>query len=481
MSKSLSKNAVLNVLKTVVGLLFPIVTYPYITRVLGVENLGKFNFSGSIVGFLTYFAGFGIGSYAIREGARIKSNSNEMEVFSRQMFSINLLTTLLAYLILAGILIASPSMSSYTVLILIQSISILCSTIGAEWLNSIYEDFAYITIRTIAFKLLAFVLLFVFVRSEQDLYVYALTDVASTLGASVCNFIHCRRYVKLKPIKDLNFRAHFRPLFAFFCSHLTIFIYVNSDQTMLGLMCGDYNVGLYSVAVKLYNVIKNIIMSIVTVILPRICSLQSKEFKLERKALEEKTLKILAFLAIPMAIGICATAENIVLLFAGESYLGGAMSLKILAASVVAMSLAQFMINIYVVPGGYEKTWIVSSTVSAIVNIGLNFVLIPIWKQDAAAFTTFISELVVFLILFLHIKPEMDYKKVGKSLSQMLLAGACMIFPVHMIDTLGLNLIIRTVLQVLTGAIVYFLGLTLMKNDLMVEMTSKIMRIKKRS
>lgn len=480
MSKSLTQNAILNVIKTVVSLVFPIVTYPYITRVLGVENLGKFNFAGSIVGYLSLLAGFGITSYAVREGARFKSSPAGMRDFAQQVFSINLLTTLMAYLAMAGILLFSPSMSHYSVLIMIQSIGVLGSVIGAEWINTVYEDFTYITIRTIAFKILAFVLILVFVRSEQDLYIYALIDVASTFGASVCNFIHCRRYVKLKPTKNMKLHTHIKPLFAFLCSHLTLSIYVNSDQTMLGIMCGDYNVGLYSISVKLYSVIKNIIASILSVILPRICSLSGRKYEQERKKLEEKTLKALSFIVIPLAIGMNATAKNIVLLFAGEAYLAGTTSLKILAISAVARSLATFMVNVYAIPRGYEKVWTISTTTSAIVNIVLNFIMIPVWQQNAAAFTTFVSELVVFLILFLYIKPDMDYKRVGKSVFQMLLAGICMIFPVRMIDSLGLSLILRTVLQVLTGAVVYFLGLALMKNEVMVEIISKIKRIVKK-
>lgn len=477
MSKSLSKNMSLNLLKTVMGLAFPLVTYPYITRVLGVENVGKYNFAVSIIGYIALLAKFGTISYAEGEGARVRDDRSRMAAFTEQIFTINLITTLIAYVVLLGILIFSGKTSkinSYAALILIQSVTVLGTTIGTEWVNTVYEDFAYITIRTIAFQILSIILMFIFVRTSNDLYTYAVINVIATAGASVCNFFYCRKYVRVKITKKINLKKHITPLVTFFFSNLTTTIFVNSDQTMLGLMCGDYYVGLYAIAVKIYNILKNVFTSILIVVLPRISNMRGEANKKARIKLAEYTLKVVLFIIVPMAIGISAIAENAVLIVAGKEYMEGAISLKILSLSVVASALASYMTYIYVVPGGHEKILLVSSTVSAVINVILNIWVIPIWKQNGAAMTTFISEAIGFLIKVLYIRPDLNYKSVARMLFQTCIAGMVMLVTVRLIDNLGLNLLIATVAETVVGAMVYFLVLFLMKNEVVLEMVKKI-------
>lgn len=244
MSKSLSKNISLNLLKTVMGLAFPLITYPYITRVLGVENVGKYNFATSIVGYIALLANFGITSYAEREGARIRDDKIQMASFVEQIFSIRLLTTLFAYIVLIGMLVFSgktSKLSSYAVLILIQSVTVLGTTMGVEWVNTVYEDFAYITVRTIAFQILSIILMFIFVRTSNDLYKYAVISVIASVGGSVCNFFYSRKYIHLKVTKKINLKKHLEPLvtflFKFDNNNLFEFGSDNAWYHVRGLLC----------------------------------------------------------------------------------------------------------------------------------------------------------------------------------------------------------------------------------------------------
>lgn len=477
MSKSLSKNMSLNLLKTVMGLAFPLITYPYITRVLGVENVGKYNFANSIVGYMALLAGFGITSYAEREGARIRDDKGRMASFVEQIFTISLLTTLFAYAVLTGLLLfsgESSKLSSYAVLILIQSATVLGTTFGVEWVNTVYEDFAYITIRTIAFQVLSIILMFIFVRTSDDLYKYAIISVIASVGGSVCNFFYSKRYIHLRVTKKINLKNHLEPLITFFCSNLTTTIFLNSDQTMLGVMCGDYYVGLYAIAVKIYTILKSVFTSILAVVLPRISNLDGNNRQEDRKKLAEYTFKLVLVVVLPMAIGIYAIAENAVLLVAGADYMEGISSLKILSLSLVASALASYMTYIHVVPSGHEKVLLFSSTTSAIVNVILNLGIIPIWKHNGAAMTTFIAEALGFVIKFLYVKPDMNYKSVAKVLFQTCTAGLLMFLTVRALAGLGLHLIIATIVEVTAGGAVYALVLILLKNELIVDIMRKV-------
>lgn len=233
--RSLTINAILNMSRTLMNLAFPLITYPYITRVLGVEGIGKYNFASSIIGYLSLISIFGISSYAVREGAKVRDSQEKISIFVSQMVTIGLLMTAFAYLTML-VLSEIVSIRPYRKLIFIQSIAMIGNVLGAEWINTIYEDFAYITVRTLFFQILSIVLMFLFVKTPNDLYVYAVISVLAGTGGYVCNFIYNRRYVHYSITKHIQFKIHFPHLVMFFFSNLTTTIFVNSDQTMLGLM-----------------------------------------------------------------------------------------------------------------------------------------------------------------------------------------------------------------------------------------------------
>ena len=168
--KSLSVNAALNSIKSILNMLFPLITYPYITAVLSVEELGKYNFSLSIVNYFALIAGLGVSSYAIREGARIREDKRALADFANQMLEINLVSMFTAYILLFCVLGISNTLAPYKELILFLSVQMLFTTIGVEWIYSIFEEYQYITIRSILFKVASIIRLFVLVIEEGDVF-----------------------------------------------------------------------------------------------------------------------------------------------------------------------------------------------------------------------------------------------------------------------------------------------------------------------
>ena len=166
--KSLKINMILNAIKGIMSIVFPLISFPYVSKILGVENIGKYNFSNSIINYVVLFAGLGIATYAIREGARLRNKKEEIEKFSSEMFSINIISTVVAYIGLFILLIIVPKFHEYTSLLIILSLQVIFKTIGIEWIYSIYEDYAYITLRSIIFQVLSLILLFLFVKTQND-------------------------------------------------------------------------------------------------------------------------------------------------------------------------------------------------------------------------------------------------------------------------------------------------------------------------
>ena len=185
--KSIKINAVLNIIKQCCAIIFPLITFPYVSRTLGVEAYGKVNFSSSIVSYISLLAGLGVSSYAIREGARIRDDKDKFQAFANEVFSINVLSTAFAYIALFIIILAWNRLNSYRALLVILSLNVILTTLGTDWVNTIYEDFLYLTVRYVICQSIAVITTVLFVKGPGDVILYA---IFSNLGTMLANFLN---------------------------------------------------------------------------------------------------------------------------------------------------------------------------------------------------------------------------------------------------------------------------------------------------
>ena len=267
--KSIKVNAILNVIKTISSIIFPLITFPYISRVLQPENIGKVNFGSSFVSYFSLIASLGITTYAIRECSAVRGDKKKLGEKVSQIFSINVCTTIIAYVLLGLSLIFFRKLDSYCTLIIIQSTVILFTTWGADWLNSAMEDFKFITIRSIGFQFISLILMFILVHQPEDYLKYAAITVLSSCGANITNILYRRKYCTVRFTKDMHWQEHFKPILLLFVMILAQTVFNNTDTTMLGLMKGDFEVGIYSTAHKMKNIIVQVVASLCWVVMPR--------------------------------------------------------------------------------------------------------------------------------------------------------------------------------------------------------------------
>lgn len=398
MNKSIKLNTILNVIKIVFSMIFPLITFPYASKVLGVENIGKINFSNSIVSYFLLIAGLGIASYAIREGSLYKDNREQFTSFVNEVFSINVISTIIAYFFLVIFTLFFDKIYDYRIFIAIQSLSIIFTTLGLDWINSIYEEFSYITITTIFFQFISLVLLFIFVKDINDYYWYAFITVISTVGYNFVSMFHVRKYAKFKFVFSMNLKKHLKPILIIFSTAIATTIYVNSDSTILGFICGDYETGLYSVAVKIYSIFKQLLQAIVIVTLPRLSYFIAHQMLLQYENLLKKVINVMLLFALPMCIGTICLSDQVVLLISSIDFINASTSLKILAIALIFSAFATIATTSILLPQGKEKYIFYSSVVSSILNILLNFIFIPLFKASGAAFTTLIAEMTMFIL-----------------------------------------------------------------------------------
>ena len=397
MAKTVAKNAIYSGIRTVSTMLFPLITYPYVTRVLLADNLGKVDFSIAVVSYFALIAGLGITNYATREGARIRNDRAQLDQFSSEVFTINMASTLVAYVLLALLYVAWPHLHGYGKLIAIQSVTIIGTTIGVEWLYTLSEDFGYITVRTLAMQIVSAVLLFTLVKGPSDYILYAAITVLSAVGANVFNYVRSRRYATIRLVWGFDARRHLIPMLVLFGNALAVSVYINIDVTLLGVMRGDHEVGLYSVSVKIYKLVKQLLNAIIMVSIPRLSLYLAEEDHTRYHELLSSIIHALLVTVLPVILLLYLLADYIVLIVGGEAFIASADSLRILCLALAPSVFATFAANSILLPNRGERLILRSTIVGAVSNLALNLLIIPQFGANGAALTTGIAESLVLL------------------------------------------------------------------------------------
>lgn len=472
-SKSMKKNAALMMLKTIVSLFIPLITFPYVSRVLCVEEIGQYNFSDSIVSYFILIAGLGISTYAIREGAKIREDRERFSIFASEIYLINRLSSVTAIILLIILVVCVPKIRSYETLIFILGAQILFTTYGRSWIYNIYEDFYYVTILQLTFNVLSVAFLLIFVREPGDVVAYTVIHVVSSVGANLLYGLRQKKYYDIKQVRLKELKKHLKPILYIFSTSIATTIYVNSDVTILGWLIDDECVGLYSVAVKVYTMIKQVMVAVITVTVPRLTLYaNTKKFN----PLFKKVINTLLLLVLPTTTGLFMTSSNIIRIIAGEKYIDAIMSLRLLSIALLFALLACLFGTSVLLPYMKEKKFLNSTIVSAVVNIVLNFILIPRFRQNAAAFTTVLSQVIAFVICYWYSKEYVDIKGYTRTISIMLLGCMSIVVSCLFVNMIGLLNILETFLKVIVGGGAYFLIQLIFKNEYFIEPLMGIMR-----
>lgn len=470
--KSVGINVILNVLRQGLSILFPLITYPYAARVLGTEGMGKVNFGQSIVSYFALIANLGTTSYIVREGSKCKGNKEQLQLVSSEVYSINIIFNIVAYFILVLALLFMPKLWDYRLLIVLQSLSIIFTTIGIDWINTIYEDFVRITIRSIITYIISFVLLFLFVKDESDYYIYALLTVITVAVICISNRFYFRKLINVRFTWKTNIKKHIRPLITLFANSLAVTINTNFDITMLGWMKGDYYVGLYSLSVKVYSVIRNMICAAYNVAIPRLSYYLGNNKLKEYKELNTKIWVCLILLVFPASVWMVFEARQIVQIMGGTAMQGAVFSLQCLAIALIFSTLSGILLNAMNITLSREKENLKVIIYGAVLNIVLNFIFIPLFAHNGAAITTLISEMFVLIFAikgFPNIEEYLDIKLVKKETIHSILGSIVIIATIYFVNRVVSNVFFQISLGIVLSGIGYILLLIFMKDKFLKE------------
>lgn len=477
---TLGINAILNGTQSVLNLIFPLITFPYVSRVLSVNGMGIYNFSYTYVGYFLLIAGLGINTYAVREGAKYRDNFEKISKFSSQIFSINILSTICAYLLLCVTLFVFKNLQLYYLCIVIFSLQIFFTTLGVNWLYIIYEDYTYITTRNILFKIISIILLFVLVKKPSDYIIYAGITVLAGVGSNILNYYHAKSFIKLKLTFNLGLRIHLKPILIIFASVLGVNIYLYADNTILGLLKGDYAVGIYSVSTKIYKMSEDLLSAVLTVTIPRLSMLYGKKLYKEYSKLLSQLFNLLMLLSLPAATGLIMLSKDIVLIIAGEKYLPSANSLAVISSAIVFSLINWIFADCVLLPSKRENKLLITTTVTAVLNILVNIFVIPFWSYDGASFSTVVSELTAMCLNGYFgwniLRKCESYKLIATNMIEALL-GCLLIIGVCLFCNILISSVIYSLItSVILSVLVYGTVLLILRNPSLLTLINSIFK-----
>lgn len=478
--KSLALNTILYMMKTLASIFFPFITFPYISRILLAEGVGKYNFSNSYISYFMLIAGLGISTYAIREGARIRDNREKFSHFASEIFTINICSTTISFVLLMFSLVAIPALERYKPIIMIMSLTLPLTALGTDWIFNIYEDFAYVAIRSIAFQIISMLLMFVLVKTADDVALYASISVFASVGANILNYKHACKYFKHKLCFSRKIKAHLKPVFILFASAIASQVYINADITMLGLMKGDYATGIYSASTKTYNMIRLLLSAVISIILPRLSYIKETDSEKEYKNRVNSFFNGYMCIVIPACVGLYCISKRIVLLLSGEGFIDAVTSLKILCFALIFSLLGSIIANSVLIINGQEKIILKATCIGALLNIIGNIFFIRWYSYNGAAITTLVSELIVFFIQIFYASKLIKINGALKNIVKISVGIIGIVLWCTFINLFHTNNILNVIFCIIGASIIYLSLMILQKQELicslMLNVLSKIGR-----
>lgn len=464
--KSIKKNALFAIIKNFANIAFPIITFPYISRILNPDGIGKINFANSYIEYFIMLAGLGLSSYAGREVAKIRDDQTALNKMAREIILINMISTTISYILLFTIAFTVPKFHSYILIIAICSSKVLFETLGLDWLYTAEEEYAYITIRSIIFQAISVVCMFLFVKTESDLTIYAVISVISNVGSNFCNMLYARKFINVFEKSKIELKKHLLASLIFFGCSIAGRIYATVDTMMLGFLSTDEAVGFYSASNKIIQMILKLIGAAFVVMVPRCSYLVSKKEFEEYHNLLDKAFDITALFSIPAMAGLFILSKPIILLFSGEKYIPAILPMRILTAMLILNSLTSVMYSNILTPWRKEKYILLSQTSALIVNFILNLILIPKYSVAGAVTASVASQFVTVVVSFFSSYRFIKKRKFLVSYLKYGLFTLIMSVPVVALYLILENNALKLICCTIAGATTYFVCLALTKNYL---------------
>lgn len=471
--KSIAKNYFFNLIYQLLTILTPLITTPYVARVLGVENNGIYGYTLSIVTYFLLFGSMGTNMYGQREIAYVQDDKEKRSKVFWEIMSVKLLSYFTAILIFVLVFCIN---NDYALFYRILILELVANFLDISWFFQGIEDFKKTVIRNLIVKLAGLFFIFALVKSEGDLWKFFLIyGLADFLGNATL-WLYVPKYVGIIK-KKLNIKKHVKPILMLFLPQIAIQIYTVLDKTMIGKLTNSMvDVAYYDQAQKIIKALLLIVCALSAVMCSRIANSYAKKEHKQIKEYIEQSITVVWLIASPILFGILAVSNLFVGIYFGPGYEPVAMLMNISTLLLVAIGLNNVTGLQYLIQVKKQKEFTISVIVGALVNVILNFILINLYGTIGATISSVIAE---FTILFVHVifftKDSISFIDLIKNSYKYIIASVIMYICLICLNNIIPQNIIGLLLDVVIGAVVYLISLIILRAEFVINIIIKLL------
>lgn len=478
MAQSVKVNYILNLINTGTQMLFPLITFPYVCRVIEADGIGQINFFQSIISYISLFTCLGIPMYAIREIARDRNDVVQMNRTAMEILLLHSMLTLVGYAIVAILCLTVPQIQVNIPLFLILSLTIFFTAIGCEWFYQGIEDFKYITIRGLIIKTVSVVLLFIFVKSKTDLFYYGCYTVFGVLGGNIFNFFRLRKYIHRENIifSELHVKRHVKPVLKVFSFSVVTSIYLQLNTVLLGFLKNALAVGYFAAATKVMQMLLTMSACLGSVMMPRASHLIAENKEDEFNRLIQKSYDFTLAIALPMTIGLIFCAPSLITALCGVKFEHSILPSQIIAPIILMVAISNVFGIQVLFPKGKINIVTLCCGIGAVADLILNLCLIPIFSYIGTSIAYLGAEVATTVSMYFIGRKYIPIIYFKKSHLTYALGCIVMAFALYGLSLLQLPTLTILLLQGCCGVLAYFIILCICKDEMLVQILSKIKR-----
>ena len=466
MKKSIARNYIYNLIYQMLTILLPLVTTPYLSRVLGAEPIGIYGYTISIVTYFVLFGTLGISMYGQRETAYKGDNKAERSKVFWELIIIRTITLSISMLLFYMIYGRTGEYTIYYRILLIQ---LVANLFDISWLFQGIEEFEKTVVRNLVVKLLSLILIFTVIKTPNDLWKYFAIYVGAELLGNITLWFYLPQYIEKVSIKKLDLKKHIKPVISLFLPQIAIQIYTVLDKTMIGVITKDMvEVGYYEQAQKIIKLLMTIATSLGTVMMPRIAATYSKGNKEKVREYMNTSFSFIMLLAFPLMFGIISVANKFVPLFYGNGYEKVIPIMCIISPIIIFIGLSNVTGTQYLLPTKQQNKYTISVVMGAVVNFILNIILIKKYASIGASIATVVAEFCVTLSQFILIRKNIKFKEVIPIIYKYIIASIVMFIASMVVGCCITNNILSIFIQILVSVIIY-LGVLIIMKDKMID------------
>ncbi|MCR5794287.1 MAG: flippase [Solobacterium sp.] len=424
---SIKKNFIMNAILTMSSVIFPFISFRYVSGILGPGGTGKVSFAASVISYFWIIACLGVPTYGIRAVAKARDDREKLTRTVHELFFISMIMTIIAYILLFIALAVVPKFQQERTLFLIISLEMILYTIGMDWLYKGLEKYTYITIQSILCKIVAILLMFLLIREQNDYRIYGFLTIFAAGASHILYFINAHRYIDMKWVGNYDLKQHMKPVFIFFAMSCATTIYTHLDSVMLGFLASDTDVGYYGAATKIKAIMVSVVTSLGHVLLPRASYYIQNNDMVQFRRISEKALNFVSIISVPIFTYFILYASSSILFVSTAEYLPAVPAMQWIMPTLLFIGLTNILGIQMLVPLGREKAVLYSEIAGAIVDMAINWLLIPKYRAAGAAIGTLIAEAVVLLVQYIALRGEVSHilKRIHWLLIFIATAAAC--------------------------------------------------------